>query len=264
MGKITLNAKAQSKYIQNLWDKMTGHMLAFYDAQQPEDIHQFRVSVKKIRSVAALLQGAKRMKKIKKSRIKLREIFQHAGRLRSIHVHIELLEQYGVIDEAHLQRLKNDLSAETAAFYQLHDKYVKVLTQSKNDFTKGAKDISLKDLRKIYLLYVEELDIFFTNEAADEEQLHEKRKLIKQLLYLDQSLPKKHRKKIGLHTEFLNELQELIGQWHDAVSTIEFLTGSETISQELLEHLKLQKTAMENEIWTKANYFALKAVDDLR
>jgi CHAD domain-containing protein len=264
MSRQILKSKVQEKYLHDLWDKMTAHLLAFYDAQQPEDIHQMRVAIKKIRAVSVLLQGEKRMKKIKKSRSKLRDIFQHAGRLRSVHVHLALMEQHQLNHEEHLKALKTELANETAAFYQLHDNYLKTLKKLKSEFSKGAEDLKVKDIEKIYVGQLKDLDSFFTNDSPDTDHLHEKRKLIKQLLYVHQCLPEKMKKSIGLHVDYLDEMQELIGNWHDNLLIIEILreSGNDEMAEEL-EKLGQQCSDLEGEIWTKANYFALKAVDEL-
>jgi len=263
MSRQILKSKVQEKYLHDLWDKMTAHLLAFYDAQQPEDIHQMRVSIKKIRAVSALLQGEKRMKKLKKSRNKLRDIFQHAGRLRSVHVHLALMERHQLNHEEHKKALQTELANETAAFYQLHDNYLKTLKKLKSEFSKGAEDLKLKDVEKIYVGQLKDLDAFFTNDTPDAEQLHEKRKLIKQLLYVHQSLPDKMKAAIGLHVEYLDEMQELIGNWHDNLMTIELLRESGSDVAEEVGKLEQLSNDLEGEIWTKANYFALKAVDEL-
>jgi CHAD domain-containing protein len=263
MGRQILKSKVQEKHLRDLWDKMTAHLLGFYDAQQPEDIHQMRVAIKKIRAVSTLLQGKKRMKKIKKSRSKLRDIFQHAGRLRAVHVHLALMERHQLSHEEHLNTLKTELANETAAFYQLHDKYLKTLKKLKSVFSKGAEDLKVKDIEKIYVDQLKDLDAFFTRDTPDASHLHEKRKLIKQLLYVHQCLPDKMKKSIGLHVDYLNEMQELIGNWHDTLLTIAILRESGDNMVIELEKLGRQCSDLEGEIWTKANYFALKAVDEL-
>lgn len=262
MAEKIFSRKAQRQYFDELWAKMYGHFLAFYDSQQAADIHQFRVSVKKIRALLQHLQGDKKYRKSKKQRAQLREIYQHAGQMRTIHVQLGLMEEADIENESLRKEMRNQLSDFTGLFYRHQESYEKQLRKAEKVFRHHFEDRSLKQLRKQFKKMLSQPDDYFSAEQPDPEGLHECRKQIKHLLYLRQALPDQLKKHLHIDANYLDSLQEAIGDWHDTISLMEFLQNAGPEHAQKLETLEAKKTAQEAAIFERGKYFLLKAVED--
>jgi len=80
----------QQKYFNKVWHSMLAHLYAFCETQKQEELHRFRVQVKKIKALLLFLQGLASVQHLKP----LQSIFKHAGKIRSAHIHLRLIEQY--------------------------------------------------------------------------------------------------------------------------------------------------------------------------
>jgi CHAD domain-containing protein len=52
------------------------------------------------------------------------------------------------------------------------------------------------------------------------DELHQARKKIKTMLYVQKILPPEITERVRLNTDYLDQLQEAIGQWHDVVVAV--------------------------------------------
>lgn len=71
--------------------------------------------------------------------------------------------------------------------------------------------------------------------------LHEARKQIKRMLYLREWLPSKYRKALGLNMDYLDELQNLIGLWHDQVRLYAYLSQQHQLSLKQLREMQIEE-----------------------
>jgi CHAD domain-containing protein len=79
------------------------------------------------------------------------------------------------------------------------------------------QSIQLKQIRRWYAREIIRIGILLTRSG---DALHEARKRIKTLLYVQKLLPAAITALVRLNTDYLDRLQEAIGQWHDAVVAI--------------------------------------------
>ncbi len=194
------------------------HLLDEYlKTNDGEALHQLRVSIKKIRSVLRYFENQQlHEKKIKQLKKQLRHVFQSAGFIRETQLQIQWLKRnrYRILLNESL--LETDVSFYEQVFLDEAGKSRKILESIRKELNKFCKDA---DELSVFN-YAEQLKqrIFFQLKSVNMSGWHELRKIIKQLLYAQNWLSESEKIKLlpVKQTAFLDQLQEAIGNWHDA------------------------------------------------
>lgn len=250
-----MKTKQQKEYFKSLWYNMEAHFMAFYDTQDADQLHQMRVQVKKIRALLNQLTDAEDQKKTSRYLKKLKEIFKHAGKLRNVHVNLEVMDNLNIINEDFIAQQQEILANETSLLYAKHDEYVKSLKKAFKVFSKQFDDIRDKKVFRLFERQVNSLGKYFENEWSFDAQLHEARKHIKELLYLHHALNEEQTQRFTLNTEYLHDLQDMIGKWHDHLLTLELMNEQSPVPSEMVEQLNEQISQLEAEICTMGQDF---------
>lgn len=250
-----MKAKLQVKHFKILWEKMQEHLQQFYDTQDPEEMHQMRVNIKKIKSLLNILTDAKEHKQSSEHLKKLRKIFAHAGKLRTVHVNMDILSSEDIQNEAFASSQANILSDETSKLYAHHDEYAKTLKKAFKILSETFENIPDKDVVKRFDYQLEELFQYFNKDMAFDDTLHHSRKKIKELMYVHQILPEDIQKKLRLNIEYLDDLQSGIGDWHDTWVLLDLIKSSLHENPEMTRQLESKIISMEHQISLLASYF---------
>ncbi len=205
------------------------HLLNEYlKVNDGEALHQFRVSIKKIRSVLRYFEYLRlHEKKIKQRKKQLRHVFQSAGFIREAQLQIQWLKRnrYRILLKESL--LESDVTFYEQVFLDEAEKSRKILMSIRKELNQFCKET---DETSVYN-YAEnlKLTIFFQQLSVKMAEWHELRKIIKQLLYAQNWLSEKDKIKIlpVKQAAFLNELQEAIGNWHDAEDLKKWLSDEQ-------------------------------------
>ena len=219
-----LTKERQKKRFKAIGKAMHGHITAFFELQNPEELHHFRVQVKKMKALLFFLQNGVLEKHETEHLRSVQYIFKHAGRIRIAHTNIGLLMQYPVTDLSYITEQENIEKNEIKQFIARHHAYIKTVKSIRKGFADAFRDINDKNivacckkrLKKIFGILKQ------SNDCID--KWHKIRKKIKNLLYLYQILPKSLARKLHLNDVYLEHLQEAIGKWHDVVLLLKFLT----------------------------------------
>lgn len=250
-----MKAKEQARQFKKLWEKMSEHLQQFYDTQDPEEMHQMRVNIKKIKAMLSLLTDAKKQKKSAEQLKKLKKIFAHAGKLRAVHVNMDILSSEGVENDAFATDQANILSNETSKLYTHHDEYNKTLKKAFKVLSDTFEDISDKQVVRIFDRQMEELYQYFNKDLAFDDTLHHARMMIKELMYVHQVLPEDVKDKLRLNIEYLDDLQKEIGNWHDTWVILDLLKSSLHEKPETSRQIETKLLSMEHQIVLLASYF---------
>ncbi len=194
------------------------HLLNEYlKSNDGEALHQFRVSLKKTRSVIRYFEYLKlHEKKIKQLKKQLRHVFQSAGFIREAQLQIQWLKRnrYRILLKESL--LETDVTFYEQVFVDETEKNRKILEGIRKELSRFCKEA---DEASVFN-YAEHLKqtIFFQLKSVNMSGWHELRKIIKQLLYAQNWLSEKERIKLlpVKQLAYLDQLQEAIGNWHDA------------------------------------------------
>lgn len=254
-----MKTKQQKEYFKSLWYSMETHFMAFYDTQDAEELHQMRVQVKKIRALLDQLTDAGDQKKTTRYLKKLKEIFRHAGKLRSVHVNLEVMDNLNINNDDFVAQQQEILANETSLLYAKHDEYVKSLKKAFKVFSKQFDDIRDKKVFRLFERQIKNLAQYFDSDWTFDLRLHEARKHIKELLYLHRALNEEQTQLFALNTEYLNDLQDIIGKWHDHVLTLQLVDDQFSVQTDIIDQLAEQISQLEAEISLMSQDFKQKA-----
>jgi len=250
----------QQQYFTTVWASMLRYLHAFYEAQKPEDLHQFRVQVKKINALLFFLQGLTNRKEGAGPLQPLRFIYKHAGQIRSVHIHLQLIGQYQVAGEAFKTAQEKLAKTETKRFCSKRVSTLKMLRQLHQTLAGNFQDIKNKVILRLYKKRLKKLGRFFAKQDQPIDKLHKNRKKVKMLLYLRQALPRSLRQKLQLNTRYLHKLQDTIGKWNDVEIILELLKTEGFRDEKNLKKLEKQSLRLHESIGSVSKDFRKKLV----
>jgi CHAD domain-containing protein len=237
---------------------MLRHLMAFFEMQNPESLHRFRIKVKKMKALLLFLQEGVREKYETGHLVSLQSIFKHAGRIRNAHINIGLLIQYPVTDSSYKIEQENIEKSEIYQFCAKRNAYmksVKLISKAPSD---AFRDIDDKYILTLYKKRIKKLARFFERPDLNIDQLHKTRKKIKNLLYLYRILPKSLARKLDLNDAYLEHLQEAIGKWHDVVLLLELLKTEGYENRSEIARMHREKGVLYRSVQTLSNNFGRK------
>jgi CHAD domain-containing protein len=223
----------QRAHFNEVWESMLAHLLAFCETREPEKLHQFRVQAKKVKALLLFWQNGS----VAEQLAPLRAIFKQAGKIRSAHVNLAFIGQYGIENVAIKEEQEKIVKNETRRFCSKLGVHLKVLKKLRKALAANFQDIENKAVVRFYKKQLKRLSRFFARPHLPVLQLHPTRKQIKKLLYFHDALPMPLAEKLRLDTDSLDRLQDAIGHWHDAVVTSEFLKKEPYADKKMLEKL---------------------------
>ncbi|MBL0339818.1 MAG: CHAD domain-containing protein [Bacteroidetes bacterium] len=151
------------------------------------------------------------------------KLFHVAGEIRQLDVNLKLLKKFNFIDPdalASQHKLRAGLLLKLLSFYKKHEKKI-----SKSNH-KIAIDFADIDNNFIVLKFKTQFSKIGNNSIHkfnNPDKLHKVRKRIKQLLYMYWILPKSITTNLKINLNYLENLQHILGEWHDLFLTENFL-----------------------------------------
>lgn len=224
----------QRAYFNEVWESMLAHLLAFCATEEPEELHQFRVQVKKVRALLLFMQDGLGSKQL----APLRAIFKQAGKIRSAHIHLAFAEQYKVANAEFKKGQKKIANSESKRFCSKLSAHLKTLKKLHRTLSANFQDIENKIIVRECKKRIKKLSRFFAQLDLPVGKLHLNRKRIKSLLYFCEVLPESLLQKLQLNTTYLDQLQDAIGQWHDVVAALDLLKKEGFTNKKMLEKLE--------------------------
>lgn len=206
----TLLQKYFAQRVKNLFN----HLHDFELNGDDVSMHDFRVEMKKLRSVIKFLREVYPKQKLKKAAHLLRSIFQDAGEIREY----QLLQQW-------LQ--KNELNVIEQVYFPADKLHVMIekFRDHAHDYKADLKEIighAEKFIEGTNEILPEQyvVDLNAQLEKMSQKNLihtewHELRKIIKQWMYAINWTEQEEGEETDKAFSYYNKLQELIGQWHD-------------------------------------------------
>jgi CHAD domain-containing protein len=213
-------------------------MKSFAKDKNPEHLHSLRVSIKKIRAISGILSHNKpAFNKIIKQ---LKSLFQETGVIRNMQINSLILKEYELHrSKAYIRLLKN--IAESVSFF---NKRIHQHLQSVNEIEKQllSKNKNLKQKHLQLFLQKEELRLtkLIRQKNNSNEHLHDIRKQLKKLVYINKFLPEENKHALHLNYKNTSELQEVIGTWHDHIMALEIIEKDFPKQKLLLSKLQHQ------------------------
>ncbi|HTI90558.1 MAG TPA: CHAD domain-containing protein [Puia sp.] len=231
-----LSRKKQKKYLTKNERDLLVQLQVFSESGDADALHRIRLDVKKIKAFAQMVRSCsdKKMsanKRIFKDLGLLKKMFRQAGKVRDASNTSKLLQQRHWVPAAFTEE-QDDLRTTAAdKFRQQVGEYRKKGKKAGRQLLKDVNAIHTGCIRDWYAGQLIRIGVLLT---ASGDQLHEARKKIKELLYVQKVLPPRLVESLNLDKGYLDELQEVIGNWHDMALVVAAYAGREGVDSQAM------------------------------
>ena len=208
-----LTKKKQRQYLDEKERQWLNELAVFGKTRDENALHRLRLGIKKIRALirlSASVRGKPRSRELRP----LKKMFRQAGIIRDTESQLRLLEQHQLLSPE--QRELRVLRIKEAA-----DKFTRNITDYRKEGRKAArllqadvKSIDSVAIRRWFAGEIIQTGVLLTKSG---NELHLARKKIKTLLYVQKMLPEKKALQLRLDRDYLDNLQDAIGSWHDTL-----------------------------------------------
>lgn len=194
------------------WEIMIASLHTFCDNGDKEALHDFRVTIKKIKAIAWLLDACNKNEDMRHCLIPITKIFKHAGSIRNAHVFLKYCQKNEPSFEKLTKQQQHFIQKEFIVFSSKKKLYARQILKTSEKMNALCKPVSYEEVKRAVLNRKLKILLYFLI-SNDPALLHDYRKKIKTLIYIDSDLAIP----ILKHARKWNKLQELIGIWHDSI-----------------------------------------------
>jgi CHAD domain-containing protein len=195
-------------------------------------IHSIRVEIKKIKAILRLLHYHNPKFNDHKCFKVFRDLYRSCGRVREKHIIKNLIKHYSIdleVTPIHNEKINIELKKQIPH-------YKKQIKRHSPKILLEAKEIKPSTLKDYINKRKKELDKILNN-PLNVSELHKNRKLIKELLYLT-SIENKKKK----YYNFLLKSSELLGNWNDKQTLIQYIKENHPDKNDIINKLKTEAT----------------------
>ena len=232
-----MRKKEERKYFEKEWREMKASLKAYLQKEQQEDLHHFRVQVKKISAFLILSESTGHHPVLTNHFKPIKRIFKKAGNIRNAYMNIELGKTYQIENDTYINQQQELQSQTNAKFKANSHKNLKKINSVYKVLKEKIKAIS--DVH-ISLFYQNRLQLIANSLTGIQfnEGLHTNRKQLKILIYnykLTHPIIA-----TGFNEPYLDQVQTAIGNWHDHVQAIDLFSGNQVNDKAAVNSLKKQ------------------------
>ncbi|QJD96334.1 CHAD domain-containing protein [Mucilaginibacter robiniae] len=254
-----MKTKEEEKQISKHYQELKAHVKGFLKSAEQEELHQFRVQFKKMRALLTLLQSGDKHPKLLKQVKPIQKMFKKAGVIRGAYVNLQLSHQYGFRKPEFEDKQQQIILSGANRFYCKGPKQLEQLKRTRKKLMNSLHRLPAKTVQNFYQDMLNEAADFLQSPVFD-ERLHDCRKKIKLLMYNQKVADSALADKLTLNKDYLNQLQDTIGKWHDVVLALELFHTDELKHEPVPRQLKAQKDELQKSIVSLAENFRQKAV----
>jgi CHAD domain-containing protein len=214
----------------------------------PKRIHDFRLTVKRLRALIRLLNQLTNEQVNPKLNKSLRKIYTSTGKLRDLHIHTILLKSIKENSPYEVKRLSKSINKfEKKAKKKIDKSFKKLDSNSYNSlisFFKEQENKNLEISKEICYQFVENKHFkirLLVGSSYEDIVLHEIRKHLKDIVYTLQLIQNEDSNFVisAKNLNWLNNLQERLGLWNDWFTLHQMIINANTTKQlyPQLEHI---------------------------
>jgi CHAD domain-containing protein len=218
-----------NKYRSNVLKETNLNLGKFLVRHEVESAHEFRVGVKRLTALYVFLNESNPEVEVSKMLEPYRSLFKSMGKIREGHIAIQLLEGMDGVENRDTGIVKKALTTRTGSDYRVFQKKypsrVNTGIRIPTINALGVSDRSILQHKTIYLVNLQS-QITSTPRRLNADLWHRKRILLKRYHHtLDafQFCPGHQSNDDELKR--IKMLEELLGDWHDRVTTIQLLNS---------------------------------------
>ncbi|HTF03267.1 MAG TPA: CHAD domain-containing protein [Bacteroidia bacterium] len=252
-----LKKERQRNYFQERWHTVFVHFDQFAGHTNEHDLHKLRVELKKIKALLRLHEDMSGKLPAEREMKLLRDLFSQAGEIRNIQVSAQLVKKYKGGNTSFFTKQRKLVAEKAKEFVKDTRDNAGDLSELNATIWKNFRDISDRDILRWYKNKLRKLNSYFSPRLKTRE-LHQARKLIKRLTYTHRVLNSKLSGKLRLNTDYLHEIEALIGQWHDTVVALDLLRKQSPLHKTTLSKLAQQKQKLVEQVRVLTREFAIQ------
>ncbi len=245
------------KELKKLFEKMEKPVKNFLETGDQEALHQFRVEVKKLKAMLILCSAESKNQHLLKNFKPVKTVFKKAGKIRNAHINLKLAEKYNLQDAGFKNQQQKTLDKGIETFKNKGRKNLKSIKKAHLVLQNNLHRLHNKTIQRFYQEKLAAIAAFFTDPVFD-DALHNTRKNIKLLLYNWKIAAKSSSGKVNFKEDYLDDLQNDIGEWHDHNLAIETLAQTGKDEFEAIADLKNSNAALEKSVLEKSSNFTAK------
>ena len=240
-----MKKKEEEKYFDKQWQAMTDSLAAYLENEAPEDLHRFRVQVKKLRAFIILadsVEGATLLAPLFKP---VKNVFKKAGEIRNAYMNQQLGKAHHSGNNL-LMESQQLLQTNAARNFKLAGaKYLDKIRQAQGIIGQKIGPVSNLHINLFYQKLLQQIAATVKSIKFNED-LHDCRKRVKVLIYnLKLVRPELT---LGFNESYMEQVQTTIGDWHDNVLAIALFSGGKADDKAIVAGLKKQQTALKRNI----------------
>jgi CHAD domain-containing protein len=254
-----MKKKKEKIYFNDQWDEMTIHLKKFIENGEQEELHLFRVQVKKLRAMLELLDVNSAKHPLQRDFKPVREIFKRCGEIRNAFINLQYGQRFQFKNEDFFMNHLYEIEKGTNEVKELGKRYLKIIKSAHDDIGSDLQHVGNKDIVEFYTAKLYNIGSFLENLQFNDE-LHAARKQIKTLMYNRKIAQDALDGKLQISNDYLDKLQTLIGDWHDNVLALELFSSTGFHSKPVISKIKSQNTRLKRSITTLAHDFERKAI----
>ena len=237
----------------------------FHDPDM-EILHEFRVELKKMRAVIFQMEQLAGNKKVRKAHREIRHIFHKAGHIRELQLESAWLHRHRKFNLLRLMEYDKDIKKADRSFHREVPEMIHSFKKVKQRLEKIFPGVT-QQKSDLYITAKWQETLKAVLAVETESGWHETRKTIKQLLYARNWIPEAIVLSAPVNRIFLqlDNLQSLIGQWHDLIllekkllSLKKKLKGHAMLIRE--QQLAIRKLQLEKEALAKQVTIAFRKI----
>lgn len=211
MGMLT--KRKQRRFLAEKEQQWLDQLEAFGDSHDNEALHRLRVELKKIRALVKLIDTGSGKRAANHFR-GLKQMFREAGKVRDAASQAQWLEQRNLMTPMEREQRAASMRAAADLFASHLDGYRQNGQKASRRLRSDVHSIHAARIRRWFAREVLEAGVMLSRQGPE---MHDARKKLKTILYVHKLLPSVIRQRIPLNTDYLDQLQDAIGQWHDAI-----------------------------------------------
>jgi hypothetical protein len=123
-----LSGRTQFKTFSVLLDRASRSLALYARGNDPEQLHKFRVAVKKSIAIPELLGYKGGRKKFRKHFEDVSELFKIAGRIREAELNIKLFKVKNAVDKIFIRQLKQTILSESLFIRNQQPRFENIVT----------------------------------------------------------------------------------------------------------------------------------------
>ncbi|MEO6977463.1 MAG: CHAD domain-containing protein [Mucilaginibacter sp.] len=240
-----MKKREEENYFDKQWLAMTTSLAAYLETENPEDLHRFRVQVKKLRAFIVLadsVEGASLLGPLFKP---VKSVFKKAGEIRNAYMNQQLGKAHHTGNNL-LMESQQLLEVNASRDFKLAgSKHLDKIKQTQHLIEGKIQPISNLHINLFYQKLLQQVAVTVKNIKFN-EGLHDCRKLVKILIYnLKLVRPVLT---IAFNDDYMDQVQTAIGDWHDNVLAIALFSSGGDSDKAIVVALKKQQAALKRNI----------------